>query len=113
MRTFYKALKAVCGPSHQIQVCLRRLDGSSLLTDKEAILQCWSEHFEGLSSDRCTVQESSLAEIPQVDMKLELDNPPTREEIKKATMQLKVGKSPDIEGIPAEVLSAWGRSGAG
>ena len=113
MRTFYKALKAVSGPSHQIQAPLRSSDGSTLLTDKEAILQRWSEHFEGLLSDRRTVQESSLAEIPQVDMKLELDNPPTREEIKKVTMQLKVGKSPDIEGIPAEVLSAWGRSGAG
>ena len=103
MRTFYKALKAVCGPSHQIQVCLRRLDGSSLLTDKEAILQCWSEHFEGLFSDPCSMQESSLVKIPQVDMKLELDDPPTREEIRKATMQLNVGKLPGIDGTPAEV----------
>ena len=36
-------------------------------------------------------------------MKLELDDPPTHEEVKKATMQLKVGKSPGIDGIPAEV----------
>ena len=43
-------------------------------------------------SDRRTVQESLLAKIPQVDVKLELDDPPTREEIKKATMQLKVTK---------------------
>ena len=53
-------------------------------------------------SDRRTVQESSLAKIPMVDVKLELDNPPTREEIKKTTMQLKVGKSPGIDGIQAE-----------
>ena len=49
------------------------------------------------------MQESSLADIPKVDVKLELDDPPTSEEIKKATMQLKVGKSPGIDGIPAEV----------
>ena len=103
MRTFYEALKAVYGPSHQIQAPLRFSDGSTLLTDKEVILQYLSEHFEGLFSDRCTVQESSIAKIPQVDVKLELDDPPTREEIKKATMQLKVGKSPGIDGIPAEV----------
>ena len=36
------------------------------------------------------MQESSLAKIPQVDVRLELDDPPTLEEIKKATMQLKV-----------------------
>ena len=35
-------------------------------------------------------------------MKLELDDPPTREEIRKATMQLKVGKSPGIDGTLAE-----------
>ena len=49
------------------------------------------------------MQESSQAKIPQVDVKLELDDPPICEEIKKATFQLKVGKSPDINGIQAEV----------
>ena len=49
------------------------------------------EHFEGLFSDRRTVQKSSLDKIPQVEVKLELDDPSTHEEIKKATMQLKVG----------------------
>ena len=47
MRAFYEALKAVYGPSHQIQAPLRSLGGRTLLTDKEAILQRWSEHFEG------------------------------------------------------------------
>ena len=41
-------------------------------------------------------------------MKLELEDPPTREEIKKATMQLKVGKSLAIDGIPAEVYQYGG-----
>ena len=103
MRAFYEALKAVCGPSHQIQAPLRSSDGSTLLADKEAILKHWSEHFEDLFSDRRTVQESSLAKIPQVDVKLELDDTTTLQEIRKATMQLKVGKSPGINGIPAQV----------
>ena len=110
MRAFYEALKAVYGRSHQIQAPLHSLDGSTLLTDKEAILQHGSEHFEGLLSDRRTVQESSLAKIPQVDVKLEQDDPPTHEEIKKATMQLKVGKSPGTDGIPAEVYQHRGEA---
>ena len=57
------------------------------------------------------MQESSLAKIPQVDMKLELDDPPTCEEIRKATMQLKVGKSPGIDGIPAEIYLHGGEAG--
>ena len=51
MCTFSKALKAICGPSHQIQAPLHSWGGSTLLTDKEAILQHWSEHFEGLFCD--------------------------------------------------------------
>ena len=70
MRSFYEAPKAVCRPSHQIQAPPRSSDGSTLLTDKEPILQRWSEHFEGLFSDRRTVQETSLAKIPRVDVKL-------------------------------------------
>ena len=37
-RQFYEALKAVYGPSRQIQALLRSSDGSNLLTDKETIL---------------------------------------------------------------------------
>ena len=47
-----------------------------------------------------------------MDMKLELDNPPTHEVIKKATLQLKVGKSPGTDGIPAEVHQKGGEAGA-
>ena len=59
------------------------------------------------------MQESSLAKVPKVGVKLELDDPPAREEIKKATMQpmqLKVGKSPGIDGIPAEVYQHRGEA---
>ena len=108
MRTFYEALEAVCGPSYQIQAPLCSLDESTMLTDKGAILQHWSQHFGGLFSDQCNVQESSQAKIPQADVKLELNDPPTREEIKKTTMQLKAGKSPGIDGIPAEIYQHRG-----
>ena len=50
------------------------------------------------------VQESSQAKIPQAGVKLELDDPPTCEEIEKATVRLKVGKSPGANVIPAEVI---------
>ena len=75
-----------------------------------AIPQRWPKHFEVLFSDRRTVQESSPAKIPQVNVKLEMDDPPTREEIKKATMQLKVDKSTCIDGIPAEVFQHGGEA---
>ena len=55
MHAFYKTLKAVYGPSYQIQAPLSSSDGSAPLTYKEAILLRWSEHFEGRFSDRRTV----------------------------------------------------------
>ena len=110
MRAFHEAQKAFYGSSHQIQAPLRSSDGSTLLTDKEAILQRWSEHFKGLFSNRATVQEPSLAKIPLVDVKLELDDPSTRKENEKVTMQLKVGKSPGIDGISAEVYQHRGEA---
>ena len=45
-----------------------------------------------------------------MDVKLELDDPTTHGEIRKATMQLKVGKSPGIESIPAEVYQCRGET---
>ena len=56
------------------------------------------------------MQDSSLANIPQVDVKLGLNDPPTREEIGKATMQLKLDKSPGIDGIPAGVYQHGGEA---
>ena len=87
---------------------LSTLVGRKYPADRQVVLQHWSDHFEGFFSDQRTVQESSLVKIPQVDVKLELDGPPTREEIKKATMQLKVGKSPGIDGIPADLYQHGG-----
>ena len=65
MPALYEVLKAIYGPSHQIQAPLRSPGGNTLLTDKEAILQRWSQHFESFFSDRRCVQESSLTNIPQ------------------------------------------------
>ena len=93
-RVFYEALEA-----------LHFSDESTLLTDKEAILQCWSVHLEGLFSDQPTVLESSLAKIPQVDVNLELHDPPTCEDTIKATMQLKVCTSSGIDGIQQKSIS--------
>ena len=45
MHVFCEMLKAVIDPQHQIQAPLHSSDGSTLLTDKGAILQRWSEHF--------------------------------------------------------------------
>ena len=101
MRAFYETLKAVFGPSHQIQCPPRLSDGKTMQINKEAILQCWSAYFEGRL-------------IPRVHVKLEPCDLLTREDknthTQKATMQHKLGKSSGMNGISAEVCPYGGEA---
>ena len=89
--SFHEAFRAVYGPHHQAQASLSSADGSTLLTDKDSILSRW---FECLFCDKRSIQESSLAQILQVDVNLDLDVPPNRTEIRKAIAKMKPGKAP-------------------
>ncbi|XP_069764561.1 uncharacterized protein [Narcine bancroftii] len=79
-RGFYEALKAVYGPSPQVQSPLRSSDGKVLLSDKISILNRWSEHFQSLFSTNRSVQDSALLQLPQQPLRLELDEVPTLDE---------------------------------
>ncbi|XP_063598691.1 uncharacterized protein LOC134775161 [Penaeus indicus] len=88
-RGFYEALKAVYGPSRQVQSPLRSADDQTLLTDKTSILSRWSDHFHFLFSANCTVQNSAILRIPQQSVKSDLDELPTLKKTVKAIKQLK------------------------
>ena len=45
MKNFYAGLKEVYGPTSSGSSPLLSADGSSLITDKDKILECWAEHF--------------------------------------------------------------------
>ena len=107
-RGFYEALKAVYGPTHQVQSPLRSADGQALFTDKASILSRWSEHFQALFSADRVVQDSSVLRIPQQPVKVELDELPSMEEITKAIEQLKSGKAAGVDGIPPEIWKDGG-----
>ena len=107
-RGFYEALKAVYGPSHQVQSPLRSADGQSLLTDRASILSRWSEHFQTLFGADRKVQVSAILRIPQQPVKTEMDEVPTLVEITKAIDQLKSGKAAGVDGIPSEIWKHGG-----
>ena len=48
MKKFFDALKTVYGPQSSGTTPLLSADGTSLLTDKEAILKRWAEHFDSV-----------------------------------------------------------------
>ena len=41
-------------------------DGTSLLTDKEAILKKWAEHFDGVRNRPSSINDEAVNRLPQV-----------------------------------------------
>ncbi|XP_023815252.1 uncharacterized protein LOC111948070 [Oryzias latipes] len=108
LRGFYEALKAVYGPTHQIQSPLRSSDERRLLADKTSILDRWTEHFQALYSADRVVGVSAILRIPQQPLKEELDEAPSMDETLKAIKQLKSGKAAGVDGIPPELWKHGG-----
>ena len=67
---FYKALKTVYGPTHQVQSPLCSADGQVLFSDKASIQSRWSEHFQYLFSADHVVQDPVVLHISPQPFKL-------------------------------------------
>ena len=75
-------------------------DGKPIL-DGEGQKRRWMEHFEDL------LNRPEPPDIQPATEDLPIDcDPPTKDEIRKAIIQLKNGKSAGPDGIPAEALKA-------
>ena len=59
-------------------------DGTSLLTDKEAILKRWAEHFDGVLNQPSPINDEAINRLPQVECNPLLDELPTVSETVKA-----------------------------
>ena len=60
MKKFFDALKTVYGPQSSGTTPLLSVDGTSLLTDKEAILKRWAEHFDGVLNHPSSITDRSV-----------------------------------------------------
>ncbi len=105
---FYEALKAVYGPSYQILSPLRSADEKELLTEKDSILNRWSEYFYTLFNASRSVQEPAIDRILQQPVITELDVAPSLQETEEAIKQLKSGKAARVDTIPPEVWKNGG-----
>ena len=104
-KRFHDALKAVYyyGPQSSSTSALLNVDGTTLITNKPAILNRWAEHFSAVLNRPADINAEAIARLPQVETNTDLDTPPSEEEVKKATKQLSTGKAPGADSIPAEV----------
>uniref|UniRef100_K7EZK3 Reverse transcriptase domain-containing protein n=1 Tax=Pelodiscus sinensis TaxID=13735 RepID=K7EZK3_PELSI len=108
MRNFYNALQAVYGPVICGSAPLLSADGSTLLTDKEKILNCWAEHFADVLNRPSSINEEAINHLPQVEISESLADPPTVLETQKATELLSNSKVPGADSTPDEIYKSGG-----
>ena len=67
---------------------------SLVLTDKEAILKRWAEHFDGVLNRPSSINDEAINRLPQVECNPLLDELPTVSKTVTATKHLSSGKAP-------------------
>ena len=77
MKKFFVALKTVYGSQSSGTTPLLSADRTSLLTDKEAIVKSWAEHFDGVLNRPSSINDDAINRLPQVECNPLLDEPPT------------------------------------
>ena len=105
IKKMFKGLKKAFGPSPAKCAPLKSLSGE-LIHDKNKQLSRWVEHYEALYSTENKVSQFALDSIERLPVLVELDSPPTVEELLKAIDTLSAGKAPGSDGIPPEVIKA-------
>ena len=93
MKKFFDAPKTVYGPQSSETTPLLSADGTSLLTDKEAILKRWAEHSDSVLNRRSPVNDNAINRQPQVEYNLLLDEFRTVAETVKAIKLLSSRKA--------------------
>lgn len=105
---FFGSLREVYGPKAQMTNILLTADGSTTLSQPEAQIDRWREHFETLLNVEASTDDGILSQIEALPLRTQLDAPPTIEEVEIAIEKTKSNKAPGIDGIPAEVYKLGG-----
>ena len=99
MKKFHDALKNMYGPKSSGVTTLLSANGSTLLTDKEAILKRWAEHFNSVLNRPSSINEDAIDRLPQIECNVPL--PSWKQEAKSSKC-----RSNKAEGLPmAEKLT--------
>ena len=105
-KKFHDALKTVYGQNCSEAISQLSADGSTLLTDKDAILERWAEHFNSVLNRPSTVSDNAINRLPQIAYNLLIDDFSSFMENGKAIQDLSSGQAPGANAIPAEVYKA-------
>ena len=83
MKKFHDALKTIYGLKSSGATTLLSADRSTLLTDEEAILQRWADHFNSVLNRPSSINEDVIDRLPQIESNVLLDAFPTLMETRK------------------------------
>ena len=108
MKRFYEGLRTVFGQRDSGCAPVRSKDGSSLITERDLILQRWVEHFQSVLNQQAVFDSTVLDEIPQWDEATHPSQLPTVAEVRCAIQQMSSGKSPGADSIPSEIYKHGG-----
>ena len=84
---------------------------AQILTDKDAILERWAEHFNSVLNRPSSVNKKAINRLPRIESNVPLDEFPTITETRKAIQHLFSGKAPGTDAIRAEVYKAGSPNG--
>ena len=104
----YSLIREAYGPRSSTVSPVRSSDGQNLIKDPSSILNRWKEHFDELLNRESNIDPSFIDKIPQREMKLILNEPPSLDEVNNAIDALKLRKAPGKDGITSEMLKFEG-----
>ncbi|KAI0212570.1 hypothetical protein LSAT2_002517, partial [Lamellibrachia satsuma] len=105
-----KSNSNIYGPQKTAIAPVRNAEGSQVFTEKPEIVSRWREYFSELLNRPTTATEEALAMIEQHPTQEDIANPPTLEEIVAAIKSTKSGKTPGLDGLPAEIYKYGGEA---
>jgi len=107
-RQLHSLLRTAFGPKSSSTAPLKSADGNVIFKDPVGISNRWSEHFTNLFYNPSVVDFEVIDNLRQVDLKHNMDDVPTLEEVNKSIMSINKGKAPGFDGLPAELLAYGG-----
>ena len=65
-------------------------------------------HFDSVLNRPSYINEDVIAQLPQMELNISLDDPPAVAEVEKAIAARSSGKAPGADAFPAEIYKAGG-----
>ncbi|CAE7488687.1 unnamed protein product, partial [Symbiodinium sp. CCMP2592] len=86
----------------------KKTDGGTRHVMNQQEVEEWKEHFQAIQTGRGEVSENVWEDMESRDVCMELDDPPTQEEVRRAVNAMKRGKAGGEDSMVAEYLKLGG-----